>query len=145
MIDDADMKRNAEEVSTFHFDILFGKNFQFLVIFIFQAGTDETTYLKKVGDAIKQEGVSVFLTASMKLTTVIATQLAISEGVSNSLKFIPIVGTVIGSVVGAATSGTMSYVTLKKMLEAHKVISETSLQVLSAMKAKAALVDRNTV
>jgi len=120
MIDDADMKRNAEE-----------------------AGTDETTYMKKVGDAIAQEGVGVFLTTSVRLTTVIGTQLALSEGISEGLKFIPVVGTVIGSVVGAATSGTMSYVTLKKMLDAHKVISETSLQVLSAMKAKSAVVHRS--
>ena len=49
----------------------------------------------------------------------------------------------IGSVVGAATSGTMSYVTLKKMLEAHKVISETSLKVLSAMQAKRVDRDRS--
>ena len=41
--------------------------------------------------------------------------------------------------MGAASSGTMSYVTLKKMLDAHKVISETSLQVLTAMKAKSAV------
>ena len=81
----------------------------------------------------------------MRLTAVIATQLALTEGVSEGLKFIPIVGQVLGSVVGAATSGTMSYVTLKKMLEAHKVISATSLNVLSALQTRAALVDRNTV
>ena len=103
------------------------------------------TYLKKIGDAIKQEGVGVFLTTSVRLTAVITTQLALTEGVSEGLKFLPIVGQVLGSVVGAATSGTMSYVTLKKMLEAHKVISETSLKVLSALQAQAALVDRNTV
>ena len=122
-------------------------NFDFLSFIVFQAGTDETTYLKKVGDAIKQEGVGIFFTTSVRLTAIITTQLALTEGVSNGLKFIPIVGQVIGSVVGAATSGTMSYVTLKKMLEAHKVISETSLKVLSSMKAKAALslVERNTV
>ena len=120
-------------------------NFDFLSFIVFQAGTDETTYLKKVGDAIKQEGVGIFFTTSVRLTAIITTQLALTEGVSNGLKFIPIVGQVIGSVVGAATSGTMSYVTLKKMLEAHKVISETSLKVLSSMKAKAALFERTTV
>ena len=66
----------------------------------------------------------------------IGTQLALAEGISESLKFIPVVGTVIGSLVGAASSGTMSYVTLKKMLDAHKVISETSLKVLSDIQAK---------
>ena len=99
--------------------------------------------MKKVGDAIKQEGVGVFLTTSVRLTAVIATQLALTQGVSNGLKFVPIVGQVLGSVVGAGVSGTMSYHTLKKMLEAHKVISETSLKVLSAMQAKRVDRDRS--
>ena len=122
--------------------------------------------MKKVGDAIKHESVGVFFTTSVRLSAVIATQLALTEGVSNSLKFVPIVGQVghchccpmsipivlyfhwnyfplffitivgqvLGSVVGAGVSGSMSYHTLKKMLNAHKVISETSLKVLSAMQ-----------
>ena len=101
--------------------------------------------MKKVGDAIAHESVGVFLTTSVRLTAVIGIQLAATESLSEGLKFIPIVGTVLGSVVGAATSGTMSYVTLNKMLNAHKVISETSLKVLSAMKAKGALVDRDAI
>lgn len=109
MIDDDDMARNAKE-----------------------AGTDGDTFMKKVGDAITHKSVGLFLTTSVRLATVIATMIATTEGLSEVLKFIPIVG----SVVGAATSGTMSYVTLNKMLNAHKVISETSLKVLSAMKDK---------
>ena len=101
--------------------------------------------MKKVGDAIAHESVGVFFTKSVRLTAVITTQLALSEGMLNSPKSVPIVGQVLGSVVGAGVSGSMSYHTLKKMLDAHKVISETSLKVFSAMKAKAALVDRNTV
>ena len=92
---------------------------QFLQCF-FQAGIDEKTYMKKVGDALVHESARKFLTTSAMLPTVIAAQ--------------------------HRESGTMGYnVTLKKMLEAHKVISETSLKVLSALQTQAALVDRNTI
>ena len=55
--------------------------------------------MKKVGDAIKHESVGVFFTTSVRLSAVIATQLALTEGVSNSLKFVPIVGQVPAIVV----------------------------------------------
>ena len=51
--------------------------------------------MKKVGDAIAHESVGVFFTTSVRLTAVITTQLALTEGVSEGLKFIPIVGQVI--------------------------------------------------
>ena len=102
-------------------------------------GTDETTYLKKVGDAITQESVSVFLIASVGLTRVIATQLAPSEDTSEDLEFISFVQRsmfMMGSDRHMGAACRMSFVTLKKALDAHKVISETSQQVLSSMKAE---------
>ena len=119
MIDDEDMARNAQN-----------------------ADVNQETYMKKVGEAIASQGAGVFLSTSAKLTAVITAQLAVSEGFAEGMKFVPVVGQILGAIVGAGVSGTMSYVTLNKMLNAHKVISEKSLEVMSNMAAKGAVLQR---
>ena len=90
--------------------------------------------MRKVGDAIAHESLRVFHTTSVRLTAVIAVQLAETESLSEGTKLLPVVGQTLGFVVGEGVSGSISCVTLKKMLQAHKVISKTSLKVLSAMQ-----------